>query len=146
MKSETPFCCGRWDWLRVSSETFPNSHVYPPQAMDLTPQALISCLADTTRLRIISLLTLQGELCVCEFVSSLALPQPKISKHLAILRSHEILRSRRQGQWIHYRINQELPTWSSQVIHHLIAGCDDRSPFREDRQRLSASTSTNLCA
>lgn len=113
--------------------------------MTTDPQSLIAALADATRLRIVSLLTHKGELCVCELVAALETHQPKVSKHLAILRSNGIISPRREGQWIHYRLNQELPTWATQVIEHLVIGCNSRSPFREDISRISANRSAKVC-
>lgn len=113
--------------------------------MTLEPRTLLTALADETRLRIVSLLTLEGELCVCELVAALDTHQPKVSKHLAILRSHGIINPRREGQWIHYRLNPELPTWASQAIWHLISGCGSRSPFQDDLSRLSANRSPPVC-
>jgi len=114
--------------------------------MTTDPLTLIAALSDATRLRIVTLLISEGELCVCELVAALETHQPKVSKHLAILRSNEIITPRRQGQWIHYRINQELPTWATQVIQHLVNGCGSRSPFREDLSRLSGGRAGSICA
>lgn len=63
-------------------------------------------LADETRLRILALL-LGGELCVCEIIAALELPQSTISRHLAYLRNSEWVRDRRQGLWIYYRLNED---------------------------------------
>ncbi len=51
--------------------------------------------------------------------------QPKISRHLAQLRACELLHTRRQGQWIHYRLNEELPDWALTVIGELTAALPD---------------------
>ncbi len=59
--------------------------------MTLTPENLTRALADLTRLRILMLLGPSGERCVCEFTAALDLPQPKISRHLAVLREAGIL-------------------------------------------------------
>jgi ArsR family transcriptional regulator len=62
-------------------------------------------LADETRLRILALL-LEGELCVCEIIAALELPQSTISRHLAYLRNSDWVRDRRQGVWMYYRLNE----------------------------------------
>ena len=56
------------------------------------------CLADQTRLDILMLIVKQGERCVCDLTASLDLSQPKISRHLALLRTSGVLQDRRQGQ------------------------------------------------
>jgi ArsR family transcriptional regulator len=77
----------------------------------LTPPALFKALADETRCRAVLLILSEGELCVCELVCALADSQPKISRHLAQLRSSGLLLDRRQGQWVYYRLNPDLPEW-----------------------------------
>lgn len=65
-------------------------------------------LSDETRLRILALLT-QGELCVCDLMAVLQLPQSTISRHLAYLRNSGLVADRRQGVWMYYRLeNQHL--------------------------------------
>ena len=60
--------------------------------------------ADETRLRLLFLLT-QRELCVCELVEVLEMPQGKISRHLAVLKRAGLVRDRREGVWIYYALN-----------------------------------------
>jgi ArsR family transcriptional regulator len=62
-------------------------------------------LADGTRLRILALL-LEGELCVCEIIAALELPQSTTSRHLAYLRNSDWVKDRRQGVWMYYRLNE----------------------------------------
>ena len=60
-------------------------------------------LADETRLRILALLC-TGEMCVCDLMAVLALPQSTISRHLAYLRNAGWVEDRRQGVWMYYRL------------------------------------------
>ncbi|MDI6794318.1 MAG: metalloregulator ArsR/SmtB family transcription factor [bacterium] len=71
---------------------------------------LFKALADETRLRIINLL-LERELCVCELVDILEMSQPRISRHLNILLQTGLLHNRREGKWMHYSIEKELPDY-----------------------------------
>lgn len=61
-------------------------------------------LSDQTRLRIINLLMVQ-DLCVCELTEILDLSQPKISKHIARLRSLDLVNTKRNEQYIYYSLN-----------------------------------------
>jgi len=61
-------------------------------------------LADETRLRILALLT-RGELCVCDMVAVLELPQSTVSRHLSYLKNAGLVTDRRQGLWVHYKLN-----------------------------------------
>lgn len=65
---------------------------------------LFKALSDETRLRILKLLE-DGELCVCDIAAALGIVQPQVSFHLKILKDTRLLKDRRQGKWIHYKIN-----------------------------------------
>ncbi|GLX79580.1 transcriptional regulator [Thalassotalea insulae] len=74
------------------------------------------CLAEPTRLLILMLLTQEQELCVCELTQGLALSQPKISRHLALLRTKGLLSCRKSGKWVFYQLAPQLPLWQQQII------------------------------
>lgn len=82
----------------------------------LTPLPLFKLLSDETRLTIVLLLKQKSELCVCELCTALDMHQPKISRHLAMLRENGILLDRRAGKWIHYRLSHQLPMWAGTII------------------------------
>ncbi|QDF74017.1 MULTISPECIES: metalloregulator ArsR/SmtB family transcription factor [Shewanella] len=84
--------------------------------------AIFKALSDETRLLSLLLIKAEGELCVCELMAALDESQPKVSRHLAQLRKAELLSDRRQGQWVFYRINPELPVWAAEVIERTQAG------------------------
>ena len=89
-------------------------------AEHLTPPLLCKCLADETRARIALLVAREGELCVCELVCALDESQPKISRHLAQLRSSGLLADRRQGQWVYYRLHPDLPDWVHELLRLML--------------------------
>jgi len=67
-------------------------------------EALIfKALADETRLRIL-LILLDGELCVCEIIAALELPQSTVSRHLAYLKKTGWVSDRKQGVWMYYQL------------------------------------------
>ncbi|WP_022961709.1 metalloregulator ArsR/SmtB family transcription factor [Halopseudomonas pelagia] len=84
--------------------------------MQLVPINVFKCLADETRLRVMLLISREGELCVCELTCALGASQPKISRHLAALRQCGLLQDRRQGQWVYYSLSERLPEWVTQVL------------------------------
>ena len=102
----------------------------------IDPTTLLRALSDSTRLRICMLLLANEELCVCELTGALGLAQPKVSRHLAILRETQVVRDRRAGLWIHYRIHPELPAWAFDVLQGLRHGCEGREPYATDEVRL----------
>jgi ArsR family transcriptional regulator len=56
------------------------------------------------------------ELCVHELTCALEESQPKVSRHLAQLRTCDLLADRRQGQWVYYRLHPELPAWVREIL------------------------------
>lgn len=100
----------------------------------LAPVTLFKCLADDTRARMTQLIVQEGELCVCELTAALQESQPKISRHLAQLRSSGLLQDRRAGQWVYYRLHPHLPAWVRQTLAQVLTADDPQ--LAEDRQRL----------
>lgn len=74
------------------------------------------CLSDTTRLDILKMVMVKQNICVCELTEHLQLSQPKISRHLALLRNLSILLDQRKGQWVYYSLNPDLPDWAKDVL------------------------------
>ena len=104
--------------------------------MQIGPENLFRLLADGTRLRLLMLLAAEGELCVCELTHALRLSQPKISRHLAQLRETGVLLARREGLWMYYRTNPDLPDWATAVLTATQAGNRKAEPFVTDRHAL----------
>lgn len=84
----------------------------------LDPPRLFKCLGDETRLMLTLLIRREGEVCVCEMTHALDESQPKVSRHLAQLRTCGLLSDRREGQWVYYRIADMVPDW---VVEMLLA-------------------------
>jgi len=103
---------------------------------NFTPDLICKTLSDTTRVRIALLVTREKELCVCELTCALDEIQPKISRHLALLRAAGVLADRRQGQWIYYRLHPDLPEWVMQMMQTMLAA--NAEWLDENHQRLCA--------
>ena len=101
----------------------------------LTPPEIFKCLSDETRVRATLLIVREGELCVCELVCALNDSQPKISRHLAQLRSGGLLLDRRQGQWVYYRVNPQLPDWVRNVLEITLQA--NAHWLKDDQARLA---------
>ena len=101
-----------------------------------TPVDIFKALADDTRSRIALLIAREGELCVCELTAGLDLSQPKISRHLALLRSNGLLTDRRQGQWVFYRLHPDLSLWVTTLLQGALA--DHQDWLAADVARLQA--------
>jgi len=80
------------------------------------PVDIFKALGDETRLRLVNLfLQTDEDLCVCEMVDTLGLPQYQISKHLTILKNAGLLQANRAGTWVYYRLDRE----ESPLLHDL---------------------------
>ena len=78
------------------------------QASHLLENALMfKALGDETRLRMLGLLT-QGELCVCDIMEVLNLPQSTASRHLAYLKNAKWVAGTRRGKWMYYRLDETI--------------------------------------
>ena len=105
--------------------------------MSIEPTRVFACLADPTRLRLVTLLSCNEELCVCELVHALADIQPKVSRHLAMLRSCGLVSDAREGTRVYYRLSPTLPRWASDTIRRVAASIAKDKPYRADRARLA---------
>jgi len=105
---------------------------------NLKPTKLFACLSDGTRLRLLALLSGDDELCVCELVHALADIQPKVSRHLAMLRQCGLVTDERAGTRVYYRLAASLPPWADRVVRLAAAAVTDEAPYRDDRARLAA--------
>lgn len=66
---------------------------------------IFKALGDETRLRIMHLfLAAKGDLCVCELVDALEVPQYNISKHLKVLKHAGLVTERKEGRWVYYAL------------------------------------------
>lgn len=96
---------------------------------------LFKALGDETRLRIVALLS-HGELCVCHVEAALELTQSNASRQLGILRSAGIVDTRRELNWVYYRlVAQEDPDCERQ-LKALVGAFARQTVVKADVQRL----------
>jgi ArsR family transcriptional regulator len=91
--------------------------------------------SDRTRLRILSLL-LRGELCVCDIVGVLDVPQPTASRHLAYLRRAGLVEARKEGLWHYYRLAPAKGSFHQKLIDCLGCCFQDVPQLAKDAKRL----------
>jgi ArsR family transcriptional regulator, arsenate/arsenite/antimonite-responsive transcriptional repressor len=92
-------------------------------------------LADPTRLRLIHLLRRRGEICVCELVDALGVPQYNVSRHLRILQNAGWLEDRRAGKWVYYRLTRDLKPYQRSLLEAVTRLRDERRDLKEDEAR-----------
>ena len=106
----------------------------PETSLDSADLLFKAC-ADQTRLRILNLLLVE-ELCVCDLVKALAMPQPKVSRHLAYLRRAELVVTRKKGLWVYYRL-ADATSELHQALIDCLGCCLGKIPMlAADSQRL----------
>ena len=92
--------------------------------------------ADRTRLRILSLLH-PGELCVCDLVAVLGVPQPKVSRHLAYLRKARLVLARKERLWSYYRLAPAGGNFHRKMLECLTCCFSDVPELAKDAVKLA---------
>lgn len=103
----------------------------------MLPSQFFKLLSDETRVRCLLLISRENVLCVCELTYALEESQPKISRHLAKLKALGLLVDERKGQWINYRLAQDLPGWMNNIIESLKDSHCLKTQYQRDSVRLS---------
>ena len=98
----------------------------------------IKALSDPIRLRIILLLQAEGELCVCDLMAVLNLPQSTISRHLAYLKRSCWVDTRRQGVWMYYQLSRESCIICQEMLQILKQHASALPEATADRSSLAA--------
>jgi len=108
---------------------------------------LLKALTDETRLRILALLG-RGELCVCDLIAVLQLPQSTVSRHLALLKNAGWVTDRRQGLWMYYHLADTGIPLRMILQQTLLAHLAGLPVTQKDRERLGLylkEKSRNAC-
>lgn len=91
----------------VNEETLARIRSQWPDEEDLFALAeLFRALGDATRIRILAALA-GRELCVCELMELLGMKQSSVSQHLRVLRERRLVRHRKEGRSVYYRMDDE---------------------------------------
>lgn len=99
-------------------------------------QEIFKALSDETRLRILKLLE-EREICVCELMQVLGMPQSTISRHMNVLRRAGLVIGRRDGKWVHYRLcPADFNPYASSVLELLKGLLRDHPLVRRDKEAL----------
>lgn len=92
-------------------------------------------LADPSRLRLLHLLK-NGELCVCELMAALAMPQSTVSRHLSYLKKEKWVSGRRCGKWMYYKLASPSEPILIKVMEILIRDLGNCELARQDAAKL----------
>lgn len=123
---------------RLGAPIFAQADMVTMRVQTLSVDRMFRAFSDRTRLRCLHLLG-GGELCVCDIVRVLGLPQPKVSRHLAYLRKAGLVVARREGLWMHYALAPARTAFHRSLLDCLGQCFDNVPELAGDRQRLKAA-------
>jgi ArsR family transcriptional regulator, arsenate/arsenite/antimonite-responsive transcriptional repressor len=69
--------------------------------------SVLAALADPVRLRLLSIVAAQGEVCSCHLQEPLGKSQPTISHHTRVLADAGLIEGEKRGKWTWWRIVPE---------------------------------------
>jgi ArsR family transcriptional regulator len=97
---------------------------------------IFKALSDDTRLRVIKLLQ-ERELCVCELMQVLDMSQPRISRHMSVLKNAGLVEDRREGKWVHYSLRKETQGKEIKILlDAMVVMANDDTIIRADKKTL----------
>ena len=99
-------------------------------------ELFFAALADRTRLRLLNLMR-DGEVCVCFFAETIGTNNPKISRHLSYLKRAGLVIGRRDGKWMHYRINPPVDPSAAEVFKATMKMLENDPQMRADVNQYS---------
>ena len=98
---------------------------------------LFKALSDETRIRILKVLLERG-CCVCEVMQALDISQSRASRNLGILEDAGFIKSKRDGLWIVYSIDeQRMNSYAAPLIELLRGSLINEEVILQDKERLS---------
>lgn len=111
--------------------------VRPPAATLASIDQAFKGFADPTRIRILNLLS-AGELCVCDIVDILRLPQPTVSRHLAYLRRAGLVEVTREWKFAHYRLSEARDPVHANLLECVSSAFEDVPSLSRERRHAAA--------
>jgi len=106
---------------------------------------LLEAVADTNRLRILKCLQVRPA-CVCELVQATLMPQPRVSRHLRILRDVGLVQDSRDAQWVEYSLAPTDDGSPEAQLLALVAGWLAEDPTAQaDLQRYATASREKCC-
>lgn len=97
---------------------------------------LFKALSDANRLRVISSLTNYEEICACQFIELLQVTGATVSAHLRILIHAGLVKSRKDGKRVFYRLNQQDRAYAP-LLDWLKTGFIEEHETKKDLKRLN---------
>lgn len=100
--------------------------------------------SDPIRLRILHLLS-EGELCVCDLVEILRVPQPTVSRHLSYLRRAGLVKVRQERSWNFYQLSAAKRAFHQKLLECLSVCFRDVPELEADAKRARPIRASGGC-
>lgn len=105
---------------------------------------MFKAFSDPLRLRILHLLR-GGELCVCDLVEILRVPQPTASRHLAYLRRAGLVSGVKRGYWTFYMLVEGNSRFHRKLLECLDTCFEDVPAVIKDATRAKSVRAKGGC-
>ena len=107
---------------------------------------ITKALSDENRVRILMALHARDELCVCNINEMLDLAPSTVSKHLFLLKNARLVKARKDGRWMYYRLNRDPETSAmvTQALEWVIHCVSNESVIKADQEKLDRLLSARL--
>jgi ArsR family transcriptional regulator len=105
---------------------------------------LFRAFSDETRVRLLNLMR-GGEVCVCDLVDTLRIPQPTASRHLATLRRAGLVAVRKDGLWSHYSLAPAGGKFHAKLLESLECCFDEVPELAADTTRMQKVRKARGC-
>ena len=106
---------------------------------------MLKAFSDPLRLRILHVLR-GGELCVCDLVDVLKVPQPTASRHLAYLGKAGLVTGRREKYWTFYAVAPGRTAFHKKLLECLDTCVVDVPAVGEDVKRARTVRARGACS
>ncbi len=114
-------------------------HTAPSTADGL--DLVLKAMADPTRIRVLNLLA-AGEMCVCDIVQMLELPQPTVSRHLAVLRRAGLVVVAREARFAHYALAEDSNGPRRSLLEAVIMALEGVQQLEREREAACRRVAT----
>ena len=108
-------------------------------------ELMFRAFSDRTRLRILHLLNRRAEICVCDLMRVLDLPQAKVSRHLAYLRKAGLVGGKKKNRWMYYRLLPAKTRFHTHMLQCLDCCSKDLSALSRDIRQLDRCCEGSAC-
>lgn len=106
---------------------------------------ITKAMADGNRMRVIAALMHRDELCVCQIVEMLGLAAATVSRHMSILQNARLVRNRKDGRWVYYRLGEPFPELLREWLRESLSDSPEINADRALLETIIACAPKVLC-